>query len=266
MLVYAGFARLPRRGAAETVLSEVDAAAGELLLENAAAHKVSAEDFRRIFASRTNLLAIAQGIPGTVPWGFIFVYLVDFLEHTRGLPVEAATLLSLIFGVCSIFGGLVGGFLGRAVYQRNRALLPIFGAATIFFGSIPTFLLVNFDTTGVAQSTSLAILATACVIGGLTVSIAGVNIRAILINTNLPENRGSVFAVFNLADKLGMGFGPFLVGLLLLTGSRILAYNLAVGFWIPCAILWLLMARTMVQDEDRVNETLQQRARAMHGA
>ena len=146
------------------------------------------------------------------------------------------------------------------------ACVGIFGAATIFFGSIPTFLLVNFDTTGVAQSTSLAILATACVIGGLTVSIAGVNIRAILINTNLPENRGSVFAVFNLADKLGMGFGPFLVGLLLLTGSRILAYNLAVGFWIPCAILWLLMARTMVQDEDRVNETLQQRARAMHGA
>ncbi|MEQ9366773.1 MAG: MFS transporter, partial [Leptospirales bacterium] len=86
------------------------------------------------------------------------------------------------------------------------------------------------------------------------------------INTNLPENRGSVFAVFNLADKLGMGCGPFLVGLLLFTGSRVLAYNLAVAFWIPCGLFWLMMARTMVADEDHVVEVLRERARGSTNA
>ncbi|MCR9141761.1 MAG: MFS transporter [bacterium] len=262
LAAYGIFARLPRRGASERVAGEVDAETEERLLQASAAHKVSLNDFRRIFASRTNILAILQGLPGTVPWGFIFVYLVDFLEHVRDIPVEAATLLSLVFGICSIFGGLLGGFLGRAVYQRRRAMLPVFGGLSVWVGALPVFFLVNFDASGVDSSTAFALLSVACIVGGFTVSIAGVNIRAILVNTNLPENRGSVFAVFNLADKLGMGCGPFLVGLLLFTGSRVLAYNLAVAFWIPCGLFWLFMARTMVQDEDRVAKILRERAAA----
>ncbi len=263
LAAYGIFARLPRRGAAEVGTGKLDAASEERLLASAAEHKVSLADFRRIFSSKTNILAILQGIPGTVPWGFIFVYLVDFLEHVRDIPVELATLLSLVFGLCSIFGGLLGGFLGRAVYNWKRSMLPVFGGLAVLIGTLPVFFLVNFDATAVSQSTALALLGTACVLGGLTVSVAGVNIRAILINTNLPENRGSIFAVFNLADKLGLGCGPFFVGLLLFTGSRILAYNLAVAFWIPCGLLWLLMARTMVADEDRVAEILRERARSI---
>jgi MFS family permease len=266
LAAYGIFARLPRRGSAERVAGELDPKDEERLLAAAAQHKVSFEDFRRIFATKTNVLAILQGIPGTVPWGFIFVYLVDFLEHVRDIPVEAATLLSLVFGVCSIFGGLLGGFLGRAVYKYRREFLPIFGGLSVFAGAVPVFFLVNFDAGGVSQATALTLLGVACVVGGFTVSIAGVNIRAILINTNLPENRGSVFAVFNLADKLGMGCGPFLVGLLLFTGSRVLAYNLAVAFWIPCGLFWLMMARTMVADEDHVVEVLRERARGSTNA
>lgn len=263
LAAYGLFARMPRRGAAESIAAGLDAESEERMLNAAASHKVNFADFRRIFHSRTNVLAILQGLPGTVPWGFLFVYLVDFLEHVRDIPVEAATLLSLVFGICSIFGGLLGGFLGRAVYRWNRAMLPVLGGVSAILGAVPVFFLVNFDTTSVSQETALALLGFASVLGGFIVAIPGVNIRAILINTNLPENRGSVFAVFNLADKLGLGFGPFLVGLLLFTGSRILAYNLAVAFWIPCGLLWFMMARTMVQDEDRVAEVLKERARAL---
>ncbi|MEQ9364241.1 MAG: MFS transporter, partial [Leptospirales bacterium] len=179
LAAYGIFARLPRRGSAERVAGELDPKDEERLLAAAAQHKVSFEDFRRIFATKTNVLAILQGIPGTVPWGFIFVYLVDFLEHVRDIPVEAATLLSLVFGVCSIFGGLLGGFLGRAVYKYRREFLPIFGGLSVFAGAVPVFFLVNFDAGGVSQATALTLLGVACVVGGFTVSIAGVNIRAI---------------------------------------------------------------------------------------
>ena len=63
--------------------------------------------------------------------------------------------------------------------------------------------------------------------------------------------------MFNFADDLGKGLGPFVVGeILRLVGSDSLAYNLAIYCWIPCAIGWLLMAFTMEADEKKVEDTL----------
>ncbi len=246
----------PARGAAEVVQTEPGADPAREILAGEAEHRLSVEDFRRIFSNRTNLLALAQGVPGMVPWGFLFVYVVDYFEKERGYHVEEATLLALVFGVSSIFGGLLGGFLGRAVYLRKRSMLPAFGGLSVLVGTLPCYAMINYPTYNPPLLMGLAVLA------GLTVSVAGVNIRAILINTNLPENRGSIFAVFNLTDKLGAAFGPFAVGLLLLTGSDLLAYNLAISCWIPCGLLWLVMALTVEADEDRLATILRERAGA----
>jgi len=100
----------------------------------------------------------------------------------------------------------------------------------------------------------------AAIIGGILAPIAGPNIRAILINVNLPENRGSVLGVFNLADDLGKGLAPFFVGMLIQLLPRAIAYNVAVLFWIPCALFWLGMSKSMIRDEATVQNSLSKRA------
>ena len=256
VLLYYILGRIPRRGSAERVLDGLSEKDAQILAIESETHRVSLKDFRRIFTNKTNILALIQGVPGMVPWGFLFVYVVDFLEQKRGYHVEDATIVALVFGITSIFGGLLGGFLGSAIYKKNRRLLPLFGGATVILGSLPCFVMINWPAKNLVFLLLMAALA------GLTVSFAGINIRAILMNTNLPENRGSIFAVFNLTDKLGAAFGPFAVGLFLFVGSDLLAYNLAIACWIPCGLIWLFMSRTLPADEDRVDATLRSRARS----
>ena len=47
---------------------------------------------------------------------------------------------------------------------------------------------------------------------GLFSSVAGPNLKATLMNVNPPESRGSVFCIMYLADCIGNGFGPYIVG------------------------------------------------------
>ena len=43
-------------------------------------------------------------------------------------------------------------------------------------------------------------------------SVAGPNLKAMLLNVNTPETRGSVFCSMYLADCIGKGIGPYIVG------------------------------------------------------
>lgn len=418
-LLYAIIGTTPRRGGSEAVVADDEPK-----------HTVTVQDFKRVFSTKTNIYAILQGIPGCVPWGLLFTYMVNFYEQTKGFHVQQANLLVISFGGFAILGAFLGGFVGKALYNKNKRMLPLFCFGVIVIGCIPTLFMVNFtrktpvvtetaysavvkpgmtnyfrvsavgtagesdltsvlstkprasepglpewvavqtlqkaveltwaavpdaveyrvfsgrsesmdeksenftvkeprslhqglkeeteyyfkicavlkdgtckqtnvfgaipqsprkgvpqglklthqnggislqwsasdareykiyqSTTDIAEIMAALIFA---VIAGLIVPMVSANIRAILINTNLPENRGSVFAVFNLADDLGKGLGPFFVGVLVLMMPQTLAYNVAVLFWLPCAFFWLLMAKSMIEDENRVNETLARRAR-----
>lgn len=253
-LLYLWFGNTPQRGAAESALDELSPEQQAQLLEHEAHRRITVADVRAIFANKTNLLALLQGVPGMVPWGFFFVYMVDLYEKSKGWSVQDAVFLSLAFGGSSIFGGFFGGYLGRLAYARNRKYLPLFGAITVLIGTIPGYIFVNYE------GSSLAFLLAVAIFGGLVVSMAGVNVRAILINVNPPEIRGSAFAFFAWFDKIGAGFGPFIIGLFLLAGSDMLAYNLAISCWIPCALVWFVMMFTMEKDEDRVIALLKARA------
>lgn len=242
LFLYLAIGETPKRGGAENVHETTGAEPK---------HSLGLADFKRIASSKTNILAILQGIPGCVPWGLIFFFLVDYYEKSKGFKPSDGVLLTTVFGGVLIFGGFIGGFVGRAVYNWKKAALPIFCAACVLLGIIPMIYILNF------QGTSMLYPMIAAALGGIVIPQAGPNIRSILVNTNLPENRGSIFGVFNFADDLGKGLGPFVVGeILRLVGSDSLAYNLAIYCWIPCAIGWLLMAFTMEADEKKVEDTL----------
>ncbi len=216
-------------------------------------HTVRLSDLKKIFQVKTNVLVFAQSIPGCVPWGLLFTYTVDFYEKSKGFHVNEANLLVMLFGGFAILGAFIGGYLGALVYRIKRELLPAFSGATILIGMVPVFIMFNYEGKTITPMFWVAILA------GLITPLTGPNVRAILANTNLPENRGSVFAMFNLTDDLGKGLGPFFVGLLLLVMPDTLAYNVAIAFWLLSGIIWFLMLKQMGYDEDAVAATLAQR-------
>lgn len=247
------FAKIPRHGAADSrALGLADSVESDALAEEA---PVTADSFKRVFRTRTNILAFAQGIPGTVPWGFLFVYAVDFFEKERGWTVDAGYTIVTLFAGTSILGAFLGGFIGKKLYSVNRRYFPAFCAFTVTLGAIPVFFMINYG------GTSLTPAFVAALIGGLIVPMTGANVRAILINTNLPENRGAVFGVFNLADDLGKGVGPFIVGLFILAMPALIAYNVAIGMWIVCGLIWVGIIFTMNADEDRVTDELRKRGK-----
>jgi MFS family permease len=253
-VLYYFFAQVPKRGAAEVVAGAAEEK-----------HTVTLRDLRVVLtSSKTNILSLLQGIPGTIPWGLLFVYMVDYFENTKQCDVQQGNLLVVAFGATAIVGSFIGGMVGRALYRKNRRLVPLYCAITNFIGVAPVLAMVNFSEC-VDRKVSPLLLGLALV-GGLINTQTVSNVRAILINTNLPENRGSVFAVFNLFDDLGKGLGPFFVGILVSLMPQAVAYNVAVSFWILCGIIWLFLMRTVVADEDRVTETLRARAGAAPAA
>ena len=56
------------------------------------------------------------------------------------------------------------------------------------------------------------------------ISVASANVRALLMNVNTPQHRGSVFAIYNFADNLGKGVGPALGGLILAPGCALMQF------------------------------------------
>ena len=84
---------------------------------------------------------------------------------------------------------------------------------------------------------------------GLLIAMTAPNMKAILMNVNNPYSRGKVFSLYNFADDLGRGFGPFVIGLLIYQFGRDLAFNIANVFWIICGCFILMMIRTFPQDD-----------------
>ncbi len=96
---------------------------------------------------------------------------------------------------------------------------------------------------------------------GFLVSTASANVKAILMNVNPPERRGSVFAVFNITDNLGQGFGPAIGGLMMAGSSMLFTLNFATLWWIPCGLLFLFIARSLGSDRNALKLEMENRAK-----
>ena len=95
---------------------------------------------------------------------------------------------------------------------------------------------------------------------GFTIAITGPNVRAMLLNVNTPETRGSIFALYNLADDLGKGFGPVIISLLIFISNRLWAFNIANLFWLFCGVVLLFLTLVFPRDIERLNRTLAEKA------
>jgi MFS family permease len=249
-LVYWLFCPEPVRGGAE---KELEGIADELSIE---VHRFTTKDLKAVLSSKTNIGIFLQGIPGTVPWGVFFTFMMDYYERYYGFAKDQAAGMVTLAAVGVFVGTFFGGIIGQWLYNRRKKLQPIFCSVTTMLGVIPSLYLLQANA---IAGTPLFIVLN--IFTGFLISLTGSNVRAILINTNPPRNRSAVFAVYNLTDDLGRGLGPAISAVFLtMIPDRTLALSISILFWIPCSLIWLYIMAHYESDEQHVHAELEQLA------
>ena len=207
---------------------------------------VNVSSLKKLLSKKTNILVFLQGMAGTVPWAVFFVYLADYLSQDIGYSVQIATLVVSVIGLSAMMGGFVGGLVGNRLYNINPKYQPLLSAICTFIGMIPTAFLIN-----IKPSTDLGLMYPIIlgIFSGFFITITAPNMKAILMNVNHSNNRGTAFALYNLADDLGRGFGPFIISFFILQFGRELGFNIANGIWFLCGIAILFMIKTYPEDQ-----------------
>ncbi|MBO8174503.1 MAG: MFS transporter [Thermococcus sp.] len=258
----------PKRGEGEKVLKEVLEKGYEYT------YKLSWDVVKKSFQTKTNLLIFLQGLSGTVPWGVLMYWLVSFLIVTRGMAKDTATFVLLILGIATVIGTLVGGFVGDYFERKMRGGRAIVTGLAIFLGMLATIGVILYPLPSQLSIKGWIALTVYSLLFLQLVSFAGPNVTAIISQVNLPEDRGTVFGVFNIIDNIGKALGPLFGGFLIETlrnagYSNALAYEYAliIGslFWIPCALVWLWIKRQYPEDRERIQEILKKRAEEIVG-
>ena len=252
-------AREPARGAQEEQVQELMAQGIEYK------EKIRLADLKYVLTNKTNILGYLQGIPGSLPWGILPFYLIAYYEVVQGFSKEMGTMIFIIFGVGATIGGILGAWAGQWVYKKDPRYMPLLAGGTVLAGIIPTMFLLNMSwPTDPGLLDWLAPVAFALFAGAL-ITVAGPNIKAILLNVNPPEHRGTVFALHNIFDGIGKGIGPFVGGLLIAN----LGYTFTVYFsalmWIPCGLLYLGIYWTIKKDLDYVRRYLDEKTAKLAG-
>jgi MFS-type transporter involved in bile tolerance (Atg22 family) len=150
-------------------------------------------------------------------------------------------------------------YYGEWLYKRNPKYMPIMYGLGVLGGIIPAIILVNMPVTNMTAYLILGFFA------GFLVSVASANVKAIIMNVNRPEHRGTVFSVFNITDNIGQGLGPAMGGLLVPLGYLFMM-DFAIFWWVPCGLLFFMVAKYINKDRDALRELLNQRAREMAGS
>ena len=206
------------------------------------------KDFSSIFKIKTNLLVFLQGIFGTIPWGVFSIFMIDYFVVDKGYSKPIATLVITLVGGMALLSSLIGGFAGNKLYQKNPKYLPLFCGLSTILGVIPTAFLINAPIRTEHNEIILVIYAA---FTGLLIAMTAPNMKAILMNVNNPFSRGTVFSLYNFADDLGRGFGPFIIGnVLIYHFGRNMAFNIANVFWLICGCLILLMVKTFPKEDN----------------
>jgi len=254
LAAFAVFVREPKRGAAESSI--------ESLVASGLAYPrtIRVSDYLRLFTTKTNLLLFVQGIMGTVPWGAIPLFLVKFMSENRGLSEAGANTAFLLFAAGNVVGTILGGLAGGVAFRRAAKSLPRFCAWTTLVGAGITIYLFAF-----LSSPSLLVTLGIGFLAAFFVSMTGPNMRTMLLDVNVPENRGAIFSVFNLTDSVGTGLGKFIGGILSVSFGLGVAITASAAFWIPCAIVLWIAGLFFAGDIAGVHRAMERVAQDMRG-
>lgn len=195
-------------------------------------HKINWEKLKGLGKTTSAVLLIAQGIPGTLPWGTFGVYLNDYMKEDLGISTPVVANALLMFGLVSCFSAFYGGYLVDKYIEKKPKILPLIAGGTTLFIALPFVLIVKGDT--MADWVYFALI----IPSGFVASLAGPIIKGMLLHVTIPETRGTAFALQSLMDELGKGFGPFIISLIIeAVPERSTGMLIGLLGWIPCGLI-----------------------------
>ena len=128
----------------------------------------------RVLAVPSGAAAIFQGLPGSIPWGVVMVFMVDYLHAQQGLSVQFAASIGLAWGIGGAPGVLGGGWLGQYLHDRvGPGAMPAVIGASVALSTPPALFLVLGN---LAASPRYIVLVLAF-LGGMLASCSGPNCR-----------------------------------------------------------------------------------------
>lgn len=225
-------------------------------------YKIKLSDYTNLIKIRTNFILFLQGIAGTIPWGAIPYFLVEFFRREKGMDLNTATTIFLIFAVGNILGSVAGGFIGEKVYKKSKNFVPLISAITTILGVFFTVLVFKYPYIPGQLSSFVAF----AVLGFLAASMdsyTGPNVKMMLLNVNEPKDRGRIFSIFNLTDSVGSGFGRFIGGALSVSlGTLGAALEVSAYFWFICGFLLMLSSWYFDREVNLLNSKMRELAKS----
>lgn len=242
--------RLPARGAAD--MRSAQSVSGEYQ------GRIHLADLRRILSNRTNLVFITTTVIATAPSGYYQRFLADYFANDIGLGAGGGTLILLLVLSGALLGDAIGGLGGDILQRRDRRGPPYFACATLL-GAAALF--YAFFAYPYGSHPGLVTLIAPVILGFLAAALMEVQTpvsKAIMLNVNIPENRGTISALIQVTAQIGFGlgaligaFGPRVSALLGLVSTRLFNFKLATLILVPVALTWLIVVYTYPRDEER---------------
>lgn len=252
-LAFLTFGKLPPRGAADGAGSDYQG-------------RIRFSDVRRILTNRTNLVFVVSSVVATAPLGYFQRFMADYFAVDVGLGEGGGTLILLLVLSGALLGDLLGGIIGDALHRRNRRGPPLFAAAALFCGAGLYFAFFSFRYAAHPGAAALILPIALGFCAAALVEIPTPVSKAIMLDVNVPENRGTIAALIQITAQVGYGLGA-LIGTL---GSRLSAlstvpgasffnFKLATLFFLPVALAWLVVVRSAPRDEQRIEALMHAR-------
>ena len=192
----------PRRGGTKELLREIEIAESggsdqSMMLstndmDSNSSHVEIFQLAKIIDLLRTPTVALCylQGIPGCVPWSIITVFMSDYLSADRGLSISQATYVFTLFGLGGLCGQISGGWIGQALYNRDKRLQCLFMGICTLTAVLPMLSILSTDFLplegAVADETGKipvylpTMFLLSVVFTGFVAAITGPNVRSVL--------------------------------------------------------------------------------------
>ncbi|MFX0072751.1 MAG: MFS transporter [Candidatus Hermodarchaeota archaeon] len=228
--------------------------------------------FKELFKNKSNLLIFIEGLFSVFGMAIIifsfYPFLIEGPAHLTPFIVSLIYILIIIpFQLLGIF---FWGKLGDNLEKKNEKI-RVWLITLSFIIMIPFFILVFWIQGTPAKSTDTLEAAlknpgilsfiVIFVIGAFLLGIYDSNQPPIINSINLPETRGSVYAVNRFLEELGGAIGPLILGVIFESSDQNFSLAISIGmlFFIPGSICWILILKTFNKDRQRIIKTLNER-------
>ncbi|MHA1331929.1 MAG: MFS transporter, partial [Candidatus Hodarchaeales archaeon] len=253
VIIWQRFMEIPERGSQEPSFAEFE--------DFHYPWKISFSSLVNALQSWTIMWLLIQGIFALIP-GTIFTYwLISFLSSNQvlGIKIGFTSIFAIVIASGRAVGYPVFGRLGDYLFSKKQtprarvviASICMVGQAIFFFLS---FMIID------SNILSVILFGVLFWIGSFVGAASGPNRTALLFDLSLPEQRGSLGALFSLTDQFGEIIGLFLSTYLLQSFSYIEVFLLSLIFYIFAGGSWSLAILTVEKEYTKVTSLLDHRA------